>query len=633
MFSTFHGIEVGKKGLQASTTGLDTIGHNLSNVATEGYSRQNVTMESYVPLFEPTAHSRSQTAGQVGSGVVVSDISRIRDNAIDTQINAEMGTLGFWDTRQEYLEQIEVIYGEPGDSNLRTAMDEYWESWLSVSTDPTESAYRVELVQRAQSVTDTVNNMYEQLSELRSSADLLVGQKVAEINGIAQELAALNVQIVQSEALGDNPNDLYDRRNLLLDDLSEQVNTKVEWNNNEVIVYIGSENLVQGGEYNPLEAVGDPDNEGLFEVVWEDGRTVELNSGELLGTMTARDEDIGGAIHDLDALTINFVSATNEIHRDGFGLNGSTDLNFFEERVLSPYANGNYDYNGDGEADGSAIFKVSGTQSIEGSDLIGTNGELNLGASRQDGEDVTIAYTATDTVQNVIDRINDSDADVNAYLNSAGQLSLKATYPEDDRFPEFTLRHIEDSGNFLVGISGLLNQSGAGGAFDYGNINAVNQFSSPTESIDFTPALHPAAYFAVNEDILADSDNVAAAGAIDTTGDGDPDDITGLGDNTTALLMSDLRYSELAVESEATVGEFWQAMVADVGTKAATASTNVDASEAVVTSLQASREEYSGVSVDEEITKMLMYQHGYNASARLVTTINGMLETLMSMGA
>lgn len=633
MLSTFHGIEVGKKGLVGNNVGMDTVGHNLTNIETEGYSRQNVNMTTWVPLYEPSA-THPATTGQIGSGVIAENIERIRNSAIEGRINDEQSSLSFWETKQQFLEQVEMIYNEPSDAGLRSILDAYWESWQSVSNDPSESAAREELVQRAQSVTDTVNAMYFSLRELRENADLLVYEAVTQINSKAEEIAALNVQIIKSEALGDSPNDLYDRRDLLIHELSEKANINVEWgNDNEVIVYIGAENLVQGGKVNKLQLVGNAANDGYYDVQWTDGRTVEFSGGEIHGLLTVRDEDIKTAIDELDAFTVNFVSATNEIHRDGFGLNVTTDVNFFEESYLSQYANGDYDFNNDGAVDGTAIFKVSGTEEVDTSKLVGTAGELNLGSATSNGDPISIAYAADDTIQDVIDRINQSDANVNVYVNHKDQLTFKATLPGDDLLPKFSIQHLEDSGNFLVGIAGILNASGADGAFDYQNVNAIEQFASPTESIDLTPSVHPAGWFAVDSAIIADSNKVAASGAYETTGDGDPDRMLGLGDNTQSLLMADLRYKSMMVESELTFGEYYQSMVANMATRSETAGTNVTRSEDVLETLENMQDQYSGVNVDEELTKMMMYQHGYNAAARLITTIDGMLETLINMGA
>lgn len=633
MLSTFHGIETGKKGLMSNNMGIQTTGHNLSNIETEGYSRQKVNLSTTIPLYEPSAN-RVEVPGQIGTGVQVEDIQRVRDQAIDDRINYEKGGLGYWETKQKFLHQLETIFNEPDKPNLRTVLDDFWESWQKLAADPTEQASRLELIQRAELLAKTMNHTYNSVYDLRQNVNLLIEQKIAEINHIAREIATLNIQIVKSEAMGDKPNDLYDKRDLLADRLSKIVDIRIERNNkHELIVYIGTENLVQGGKVHEVRGVGEPENDGLTAILWDDGRQVKLGAGELAGLMDVRDNDLRKALQNLNSLAVNITDTTNEVHRDGFGLNLTTNNNFFKEIPLSPVANGDYDFNNDGIFDGVAIFRVSGTERLDEHTVIGSSGFLNFGPSRFNGQDVLIQYQATDKVKDVIERINQSDAGVVAYLNHKGQLSLKAKIPEDRRFPQFVIRHIEDSGNFLVGVAGILSQSGANGAFDYRTPGNITKFNVPAENIALTFQKNQGAWFGLDEKILANPDNIAAAAGIDTNGDGDPDRINGLGDNRNALQIAELRHRKIMIEERSSASDFIKAMIGDFGTRSQAAIVNMDKNKAVVDSLENLRKQISGVNVDEELSKMIMYQHGYNASARLVSVIDRMIETLIRMGA
>lgn len=633
MFSTFHGIEIGKKGLQTNNVGMDIVGHNLSNVETEGYSRQKVNLQSFEPLYAPSAN-RVEMSGQVGTGVEIQDIQRVRNQAIDDRINFEKGGLGYWGMKKEFLHQVEMILNEPGKPNIRTVMDEYWSAWKQVADNPNEQASRAELIQRSLAVTDTFKHNFHSLYDLRVNADQLVHQRVNEINNMAEEIRNLNVQIVKSEAMGDFPNDMYDKRDLLVDKLAKIVDIKVERNNkHEVIIYIGAENLVQGEHVNRINGVGNPQNDGFIDVLWADGRAVKLGGGELAGLVDARDIDIKDAIDQLDSLAVNLVDATNEVHRDGFGLNLSTDLDFFKKLNLSPAANADYDFNSDGIVDGTALFKVSGTEVLDIKSQIGSGGLLNFGPNRVGGPDITVEYQPTDTIEDLVERINQSDASALAYINHRGQFSLKARFPEDSRHPAFVLRHIEDSGNFLVGITGILNQSGAAGSFDFQNVNDISKFSVPDHNLSFSPEKHSAGWIGLSDAILANPDNIAVAGGIDTSGDGNPDQVNGLQDNRNALAISEIRHRVIMIENQSTLGDYFKNMVGDMGTRSETAQVNMNKNKTVVDSLENLRKEISGVNVDEELTKMITFQHGYNASARLVTTMDRMLEVLMRMGA
>ncbi len=633
MLSTFSGIEIGKKGLIANNAGLEVTGHNLSNIETEGYSRQKVNLTTFIPIYEPSAN-RVETPGQYGTGVVVEDIQRVRDQAIDDRINFEKGGLGFWDMKQQFLHLIEMVHNEPNRPNIRTVMDEYWESWQKVASDPTERASREELVQRTKLLSETFKHTYESLSDLRKNANNLIDQRINDINHMAREIASLNTQIVKSETMGDKPNDLYDKRDLLVEKLSKIVDIRVERNNkHELIVYIDSENLVQGDISHEISGVGNPANEGYLDAVWDDGRKVKLGTGELAGLFSARDDDLKSAIQNIDSLAINLTDATNEIHRDGFGLNLSTNNDFFKTLPISPYANGNYDFNNTGQVNGTALFKVSGTEKINESTVIGSSGTINFGPSDVNGPDITIDYKPGDKVKDVMDRINQSDAGVVAYLNHRNELTFKARYPHSDNYPAFTLRHIEDSGNFLVGITGMLSASGNTGAFDFHTIGDIVKFNVPAFNISLTPEKHPSAWINIDDKITANPDNIAASSGLDTTGSGKPDKMNGISDNRTALAIAGLRQKPVMFETHSTMGDFLKWMIGDIGTRSESAKINMDKNGAVVNSLVNLRQEISGVNIDEELTKMLMFQHGYNASARLVSTVDRMLDTLIHMGA
>ncbi len=634
MFSTFSNIEIGKKGLMANRAGLDTIGHNLSNVETEGYSRQKVNLETFHPIFDPSAN-RAETPGQFGQGVVVEDIQRVRDTAIDDRVNFENSEVGYWSSKQQFLHQVEMVLNEPGKPNVRTVLDQYWESWQKVAADPADRASRQELIERAQTLTQTLNHTYQSLADLQQNADMLVEQRLSQVNQMSSEVAGLNVQIVKSEALGDQPNDLYDKRDLLIDKLSKIIPVKVERNNkHEVILYIGSENLVQGGHVNLLQGKGDPAKKGFLDIYWkEDGRKVNLGKGGLSGLISVRDDDIRTAIRHMDSLTVNLVDATNEVHRDGFGLNKTTDQNFFKKLNLTPYANGDMDFNHDGVVDGTALFRVSGTEVLTENTVIGSGGFLNLGPAVPGGQDVRIAYHASDKIKDVIDKINQSDAGVVATLNHKGNFSIKAKSSEDARFPEFAIRHLEDTGNLLTGITGILVNNGTQGAFDYKNTGDIAKLAVPEFQVTLSPEEHPAGWVALADAVLANPDNIAASGAQDTTGNGNPDTMNGLSDNRNALAIAGLKHQKIMVEGQTTYNEFFKSVIGDIGTRSETAKINFDKNRAVVESLVNLRKQVSGVNVDEELSKMIMFQHGYNASARLVSTFDRMLDTLMRMGA
>ena len=394
--SSFFGIELGKRSLQNFKTALEVTGHNINNVATKGYSRQRVVMRSFDKPLEAPSLNRAERAGQLGQGAEITTIERIRDEFIDSKIMTELGESGYWNTKYEYLKQLEAIYNEPGTNNLRNDLDAFWGAWQEMAVNPSERGTRLVLVERADRINSSLNYMFEQMNGMRGNLNNLIESKVNRINDIANSIKDLNVEIVKQQALGQNPNDLLDRRDLLLDELSSLANVDIKSADpDETMIYIGSRALIQGNIVSKLSLERSANNEGMFDIYWEkDNIQVNLGGGELKALLEMRDIDTIQAINDLDTFAINLADSVNEVHRSGFGLNQETGIDFFTMTKNTPSVIGNFDTNNDGEEDASIMFKVSGINSIDLNDSIGSAGTLIFGNKSREGVNIAIDYTA-----------------------------------------------------------------------------------------------------------------------------------------------------------------------------------------------------------------------------------------------
>src|ERR1035437_5303571 len=144
MSSPFYGVDIGASALRAAQQLLDTAAHNVANTNTPGYSRQRVTVQASVPYTMPT-FNRSGLPGQIGSGVSVMAITRVRDNFLDLQVQAQTALKSEWDTRQQELAKVESIFPEPSDSGLGSVISKYWNAWQDVAAGPTPAAARTAL--------------------------------------------------------------------------------------------------------------------------------------------------------------------------------------------------------------------------------------------------------------------------------------------------------------------------------------------------------------------------------------------------------------------------------------------------------------------------------------------------------
>jgi len=618
MPSTFMGIEIGKRSLIGHNLGLNTIGHNLSNASVEGYSRQRVEMKATDPIYMPGLN-RELYPGQIGQGMDASRIERIKDMLLEGRIVSETAGEGYWAARDKYLLLLEQIYNEPTEFSVRSHMDKFWEAWQELSVNPTEVAARQQVLQRGQALIDAIHNRYFRLKETRDMVEGDVLATVGKVNELSREIAALGEQIVKIKALGDNPNDLMDRRDLLVGRLGELVDITIGTQDpDEFIVYTGGRHLVQGRHYEELIPVPDPDNESYSRVTWGvDGETLQLRGGKLLGLVELRDIDAREEIQKLDLLTVNFVDLVNDVHRRGYGLNGRTGIDFFSEYPFINNLAGNYDRNGDGEYDSSYIFRITGTNVLQPKEQVGLTGTMLLpGPAGQ----LAVEYFPTDTVEDLVRRINTSGAEVAARLDQAGRLTLKGVPTANPANPDFVIRHVEDTGQFLVGYAGMLEASGPGGAFDWETADAVLTLEGAVQYA-VAPQAHPAGWIEVNPPLLRDPLSVATS--FEEGGEA-------FGDGSAALAIANLRTQPVMLGATGSFDEYLSAVVTDMGLRGEIAETALQTQNLVLKELRDMRESLSGVNIDEELTQMIKYQHGYAAAARFITEVDRMIDTIIN---
>ncbi len=621
MESTFTGIEIGKRSLVANTEGLTTIGNNVSNASTEGYSRERVELTEFDPLYMPDL-TREDTPGQIGQGVTVASIERVHDQFLEQRIVAQANRSGYWNARNDYLLQVEQIYQEPTALSVRGLMDKFWASWQELSVYPSETAAREAVLQRSQALMDGIHRNYAQLKEVRDMIEQDVSATVTQANGLMSDIARLNTQIVKVRAMGDNPNELLDQRDLLVRKLSTLLNITVDARDpNAYNVHTGGRQLVQGGIVHYLSALPDVQNEGYSTVVWAaNNEPVRLEGGKLHALVELRDVDVRHEIQKLDNMTMNFADMVNEIHRAGYGANGKTGSDFFTELPFVNNVTGNYDRAGTGKFDSTYLFRITGSNPLSPKEQIGLAGTITL--SGADGN-VTVAYSPTDTVDDLVKRINNSGAEVVAVLNNQGRLSLKATPAQAEGNPDFVLRHVEDSGQFLVGYAGILAQSGAAGAYDWGHADAVRSLRGPQPDYAVAPLTHPSGWIEVSPEVSNDPLAIAAG----LGKDGQP---AQPGDGSAALAIANLRIRPVMIGQLTTFDEYFSNAVAEIGLKGQAAQTALDTQNAIMKDLNDRRASISGVNIDEELSNMIKFQHGYAAAARFITEMNSMLDTLIN---
>ena len=291
----------------------------------------------------------------LGTGVTLDTITRARDAFVDRQYRWETSKQQYWESRQDSLGKVEGLLNEPSDDSLSNDMTKFWTSWSNLSKDPDNMGARSVVREQALTLTDSFHNITQQVSNMRQNMDETIKVQVRQINTYAQQIKDLNDQIKRAEVSGDNPNDLRDMRDTLVDDLSKIVSVRVietkdtkftDRNVSSFKVMIGNDNatnntLVDDGTFNLLEDPPPQNDEGFSRVVWSNDLSLDIDLGVKLGTLSAtievRDQDLTKFSAQLDTLAQGIASAVNALHRAGQGITeDSGGIDFFTDEEGSP---------------------------------------------------------------------------------------------------------------------------------------------------------------------------------------------------------------------------------------------------------------------------------------------------------
>jgi flagellar hook-associated protein 1 FlgK len=220
---TLQGLQTALSGLLAEQQALDVAGHNIANANTEGYSRETAVLEPNQPIVIPALSTRTGQGGQLGTGVSVATYARIRNAYLDAQYRTQNSSLSGATIQAEELAQAQAAFNEPSSSGISSQLSAFWSAWSSLANSPTSEAAKQGVVAAAQQLSTTFNQLSAQLSTISSQAN----QQYASLTGpsgqvqdYANQIAQLNGQIKLAEGAGQQPNDMLDRRDLLLDKLS-----------------------------------------------------------------------------------------------------------------------------------------------------------------------------------------------------------------------------------------------------------------------------------------------------------------------------------------------------------------------------------------------------------------------------
>ncbi len=328
-------IDIGTSALTAQKTALDVTSQNISNVNTPGYSRQTAILES-----SPAGYDGFQAAT---GGVRVSTITRSYDQFLMSQITSESSSNGQLTTMQSALQNIQSLFSNSDTSGLGVAMQNFFNAWQDLSMNPQGVAERQTVLSTAQTLVGEFHNISDNLNSVKSLANQSLTTITSDINQKTQQIAALNEQIVTAEQTGSDCNALLDSRDQLIKDLAGKVGISYYQNQDGsmAVNLAGGPSLVQGNSSATLSLSVDSGNSNYYNVIItppNGGDSTDItpllvrsggSSGELGGTLALRDTTVNQFLSQLDELASTIANQVNSLHTAGYGLDGSTGINFF----------------------------------------------------------------------------------------------------------------------------------------------------------------------------------------------------------------------------------------------------------------------------------------------------------------
>lgn len=324
-------LQLSQRSLMANQAAISTIGHNVANANTDGYSRQRVNMTATTPELT--------TAGYLGSGVTVQSIERIRSSFLDTQIRSTNDSLGKAETQQSILSQIETMVNEPSNNGLSAELSDFFNSFQDLANSPEDSSARNVVVQKADLLAQTFQQLNGNLKALQSNILSDIKTQLTQINSLTGEISTYNQQILQAKAAGASPNDLMDQRDLAIQKLSELAKITVsEDKQGTAQVSIGGIMVTSASGNIPLS---ETIQSGQVLVSGGDSQHgIDITSGKLGADLEAYNTTIPNYSGLIDSVASTLITQVNALHTSGYGLGStpSTGIAFFTGSSASDIA-------------------------------------------------------------------------------------------------------------------------------------------------------------------------------------------------------------------------------------------------------------------------------------------------------
>lgn len=311
MPSLYAGLNVALRAMLAHQQAIQVIEHNVANANTPGYRRQEVVLKAGIPTYLSMFNNYG-AGGEIGTGVLVDKVQRYSMDIFDARYRASVGDSKRWQLESDTLGQVESALAETGTDGLVTKLDAFWNSWQTLSVDPTNDSYRANVLEQATALAKSINERSDSLIKLKTDQNSGIVQRVAEINDLATRIADLNGEIVRVLSTNEQPNDLMDQRDLLTDRMAELTGATVsQQTNGETIVSVNGHAIVTGHTASQLTVSSTAMS---TTIAWDDGQAYTPTTGEMAALINVRDVVIPGLQTGLDNLAYTLINSVNAVH-------------------------------------------------------------------------------------------------------------------------------------------------------------------------------------------------------------------------------------------------------------------------------------------------------------------------------
>ena len=624
MASIFNALHIGYSGLKTSQIAIDTTGHNIANAQNPDYTRQRVVISPNTPL--------NTTPGDIGLGAKITEIVRIHDEFVYKRLKSSSTDNEYNQFRKETMDEVSSYFPEIDKNGIYNAMQEYFNAWNDFSKNTDDSALKINLAQNTRTFAATIRDTREQIMSVQTSLDDQLKTTIDEINRLGKQIAEINIRINTDEAAGDHANDLRDQRDKLELALSKLVDiavTKGDLQPDTTVdrhliesgdayhLSIGGSSFVDGPTFHPI--VYDRREGSAFSNIYYQRQDYEkfditeyVHGGKLGAILSLRDHDIQQIVDELDSYASSMIMFTNNLYAAHATTRMSGNVDIEADAII---ANTELPI----DANGSFFVKI---YDIDGNEVAKRKITLTDGATFKDVEDAINAS---------------SQADLN-------QINGRVVINDDPNVPN-TLASLDDNldGIYTNDVDDFLTASANGRFQILMNDDKANEgYTFAIEEVDGeNPLLFAGALGLERFFDGSDAHSIGLNRALDEN----PTRIGGnaapiAGDNGVANSMIELQYQKIDFYMPAnsdshfsndTLSGFFRMSTTGVANRTAAVHSAAETSESLLNAVINEFDSISKVDLDEELTNLMKYQTGYGASAKVITTIDQMIQTLLGI--